>query len=307
MYKLIPIETFGTAFFYQGLTFPLFRPLLQAIKPEGSIVAIAANSDSEQPIGLALAQILPDGKSAEVISIVVEPSYRSQGIGTALLTRLEEELTLRGCTSAKLDYTTGKPTTPAWERLLAKCNWTPAVLRYLVCKSDTQQILNAPFLHKEYRLPSSFTIFPWAEITPLERVALQQQQETQPWIEPFHIPFQHETPDLEPLNSLGLRYKGQVVGWVITHRIAADTIRYTSMFVKQDLQKMARGIALVIKAIQLQVEAVSSGANIPKAIWIVNHTNTGMVSFIKKHMEPYLTFLEENRASFKSLIDTKRV
>lgn len=82
----------------------------------------------------------------------------------------------------------------------------------------------APWLNKNYRFSPSFTFFPWQEITPEERLNLQKQQETSLWIPDELSPFKHEE-NLEPLNSLGLRYEGEVVGWVITHRLSPDTIR----------------------------------------------------------------------------------
>jgi len=295
MYTLTRIENFGTALFYQVFTFLQFRPRLQALTPKGNTVAIGA-SDSDKPIGLALAEIFPDSKSAEVLSIFVARTHRRQGIGTALLTRLEEELFLRGCTSAELVYITGQPTTISLERLLQKCNWKPPQPRRIVCKSTIDKIANAPWMQK-HSLPASYTIFPWVEITPEERVAIQQQQKAKPWIPPDLIP---PTCDehLEPLNSLGLRYQGQIVGWVLTERIAPDTISYNLMFVRRDLQKMGRGISLVTNAIQRQAKA-----NIPRGIYTVWLTNSPMISFVKKHMIPYLTSLEESRGSFKSFID----
>ncbi len=295
MYTLTRIENFGTALFYQVFTFLQFRPRLQALTPEGNTVAIGA-SDSGKPIGLALAEIFPNSKSADVLSIFVARTHRRHGIGTALLTRLEEELFLRGCTSAELVYITGQPTTISLERLLQKCNWTPPQPRRLVCKSTIDKIANAPWMQK-HSLPASYTIFPWVEITPEERVAIHQQQKAKPWIPPDLIPPKCNK-KLESLNSLGLRYQGQVVGWVITERIAPDTICYDLMFVRRDLQKMARGMSLVANAVQRQAKA-----KIPRGIWTVSITNTPMVCFMKKHMAPYLTSLEESRGSFKSFID----
>ncbi|MBR8836654.1 MAG: GNAT family N-acetyltransferase [Stigonema ocellatum SAG 48.90 = DSM 106950] len=295
MYKLTRLDNFGSAFFYQAFTFPQVRHQLKALKPEGATVAISA-SDSAQPIGLALAEILPDSKSAEVHSVFVARTHRRKGIGTDLLSRLEEELFLRDCTSAELIYTTGQPTTLALERLLQKRNWTPPQPWTIVCKTTTDKIANAPWMQKS-SLPASYTLFPWVEITSEERVAIEQQQEAEPWI-PLHlIPFKHDE-NLEPLNSLGLRYQGQVVGWLITHRIAPDTIRYSCSFIRQDLQKMGRIVPLYVNAIQRQVKA-----KIPRGIWDVPLVHTSMVRFVKKYMGPYGTSLEESRRSCKSLID----
>jgi GNAT superfamily N-acetyltransferase len=295
MYTLNRIDNPLTGFLYQGFTFPRFRPHLEVLKPEGSTVAIAA-SDSDLPVGLVLAEILPDGKSAEVLSIFVEQKYRDIGIGTSLLIRLEEELFSRGCTSVNLAYTTGKPTTPTLEHLLKKCNWSVPEARTIVCKSTTDKIAGAPWMQKS-TLPAAYTVFPWVEITAEERVAIAQQQAAEPWIPPQLIPFVSEQ-DLEPLNSIGLRYQGQVVGWVITHRLAPDTIRYTCSFVRQDLQKMGRIIPLYVTAIKLQEKA-----GIPNGIWTVPFIYTSMVNFVQKRMAPYMISIEESKTSWKSLIN----
>ncbi|HAX79352.1 MAG TPA: GNAT family N-acetyltransferase [Cyanobacteria bacterium UBA11372] len=295
MYTFNRLDNAFTALPYQRFTFSLFRPLLAALKPGDSLIAIAA-SDSNKPIGLALAQILPDSNSALVFSIFVEPNYRCQGIGTELLNYLEKELISQGCTSAKLIYTSGQPTTVALERLLQKRNWTPPAPRMLVCQSTIDKIINAPWM-KRTEIPDSYSIFPWKEITQYERLALDKEQEISAWIPTTLIPFKHEE-KLEPLNSLGLRYQGQVVGWMITHRIAPDTIRYTCGFLRPDLQKMARFIPLLVKAIQLQAKA-----NIINCSCAVSVKRDSMANFVKKRMAPYLTALKESRESVKFLIE----
>jgi GNAT superfamily N-acetyltransferase len=284
----------STAVQYEKLTFPAFRYVLRSIDSQKSVIAIAA-SYLEQPVGLALAEIWEDDSSAEVRSIFVEPTQRCAGIGTALLTRLEEELSQRGCTKAELSYITGKSATPALERLLQKCNWTYPQPRVLICKGQVEPIIEAPWMKRYSRIPSSYSIFPWLEITQEERQAIQQQQETQPWIPEDLIPFQYEK-HLEPLNSLGLRYHGQVVGWVINHRLSPDTIRYTCSFVRKDLQKMGRIISLYAEAAKLQLQA-----KISNGIWTVPVAHESMVNFVKHRWAPYLTSLSETKGTFKFL------
>jgi GNAT superfamily N-acetyltransferase len=293
MYTLNILKN-STAVKYENLTFPSFRYFLRNIDSEKSLIAIAA-SYLEQPVGLALAEKRHDDSSAEILSIFVEPPHRCAGIGTNLLTRLEEELRARGCTKVKLVYTTGKPTMPAFERLLQKCNWTPPQPRMLVCKGNAEIIMEASWMKRYSRLPSSYSIFPWLEITQQERQAIQQQQETQPWIPQDLIPFQYEK-HFEPLNSLGLRYQGQVVGWVINHRLDPDTIRYTCSFVRKDLQKMGRIISLYAEACKRQFRA-----KIPNGIWTVPLIHESMVKFVKQRWAPYLNSVAETRGTFKLL------
>jgi GNAT superfamily N-acetyltransferase len=285
----------STAVKYEKLTFPAFRYVLRSIDSQKSVIALAA-SYLEQPVGLALAEIWEDdSRSAEVLSIFVEPPQRCAGIGTALLTRLEEELSQRGCTKAKLSYITGKSTTPALERLLQKCNWTCPQPRMLICKGQAEEIIQAPWMKRYSRIPSSYSIFPWLEITQEERQAIQQQQETQPWIPEDLIPFQYEK-HLEPITSLGLRYQGQVVGWMINHRLSPDTIRYTCSFVRKDLQKMGRIISLYAEAAKLQVQA-----KISNVIWTVPVAHESMVNFVKHRWAPYLASVGETKGTFKLL------
>lgn len=295
MYKLDRLDNAFTACVYQPLTFPLFRPLLQTLEPQSSIVAIAA-SDSNQPIGLALAQIQPDQQFCKVLSIFVKPNYRKQGIGTALLQRLETELNQCQCDRAELVYITGNPTTPSLERLLQKCHWSDPQPRMLVGKTTTDTIANAPWIQRK-TLPAAYQIFPWQNITTDECQAIERSQAASPWIPKDLYPFQSEE-NLEPLNSLGLRYQGQVVGWLITHRLDSDTIRYSYGFVRQDLQKMGRLIFLIANAVQLQIKAKTA----PNMIFVVSCDRTPMLQFVRKHMAPYLTAIEETRGCFKSLI-----
>lgn len=147
MYTLTRLDKFGTAFFYSPFTFARFRCRLQNLEPDGTTIAIAV-SNLDKPIGLAMAEVFPDDNYAEILSIFVAPAYRGQKIGTALLTRLEEELYIRGCTKAKLFYKTGKPTALALERLLKKSNWTTIEAWDIVCESDLDTIAKAPWFHE---------------------------------------------------------------------------------------------------------------------------------------------------------------
>ena len=155
--------------------------------------------------------------------------------------------------------------------------------------------MEAPWMKRYSRLPSSYSIFPWMEITQEERKAIQQTQDAQSWIPKDLIPFQYEQ-NLEPLNSLGLRYQGQVVGWMINHRLSPDTIRYTCSFVREDLQKMGRIISLYAEAGRRQISAM-----VPNTIWTVPLVHESMVKFVKQRWAPYLVSIDETRGTFKVL------
>lgn len=277
---------------YKNLTFPLYRNLLYELDNNKSMIAIAA-SEQEQPLGLAIAEVHPQKRSAQIYSIYVEPSHRSHGIGTDLLTQLEAEIGFRAGRTIEMVYTIDKPTTPALERLLEKCRWASPQPRMLLCNGNVEKVMEASWMKKYSHLPEGYSIFPWTEITEPERNAIKKLQEEQPWIPEDLVPFDHEK-GLEPLNSLGLRYQGQVVGWVINHRTYPDTIRYTCSFVRKDLQKMGRIISLYAEAAKLQKEA-----GIPRGMWTVPMKHEAMVNFVRQRWLPHLDSVVQTKGSQK--------
>jgi GNAT superfamily N-acetyltransferase len=236
------------------------------------------------------------GDSARVLSLFVARGHRKKNVGSTILAHLEKALAREGCTHVNLAYRSNWPSVPAIERLLQKRKWTSPQTSMLLGKTTTRRIAEAPWFD-EASLPDGFTVFPWPELTPQEREAIQQEQEAEQWYSPVLTPFQEEE-RLEPLNSLGLRYQDRVVGWVITHRTGPDTIQYTSLFVQPEFQGQGRALPLLAKAIRRQVAV---GDDVPYGIFQVEVVNEPMIKFVDRYLRPYLTSLTELRRSRKSL------
>ena len=101
---------------------------------------------------------------------------------------------------------------------------------------------------------------------------------------------------LEPLNSLGLRYQGEVIGWTITHRIDSETIRYSVMFVEERFQRMGRGFSLLTQAVKRQIDS-----GIPYATAAVSNNNPSMLHCVERYHKPYAMFISESRYSYRDL------
>ena len=276
---------------FASMTFPAFRPLLLRAAPESDVVAVGAWRRGI-PIGLGLGRILP-GEASEALSIFVAAGYRRADIATKLLTRLQQLLAERGCKSCELVYMTEGASTVALERLLEKCGWPPSQLRMMVFKFD-RTIMQARWIHA-CKLPPAFEVFFWTDLTSAERLALCRSQEEQKWIPEYLVPFQYER-DMDASNSLGLRWRGDVVGWVITHRIAVDTVRYTSLFVRQDLQRAGRGILLLAESIRIQARELGLDSF---GICSVRPNNKAMLTFLQRHAPS--ASVRETRGTRKSL------
>ena len=120
---------------------------------------------------------------------------------------------------------------------------------------------------------------------------MKESQERKPWFPDQLNPFQDEA-FIEPLNSLGLRYKGEIVGWMITHRTARDTIRYTAIYIREDLQEFGLAIPLLIESIKRQVG--NEEDPVDKATFIAFMEMKAMVRFVRRYMAPYVDELNDS-------------
>lgn len=107
---------------FASFTFPAYFQQWQARVPMTAVGAYAGDT----PVGLALA-LRPADNQAEALSLFVAPAFRGQGLATTLLGALEGALLAEGARVVTCTYTTGTPSTPAVERVLARAGWAPPV------------------------------------------------------------------------------------------------------------------------------------------------------------------------------------
>ena len=263
---------------YWGFTYPTYRPLLSSSR---EIVAIGVQQKGAG-VGLGLARVDEAQRRAELLSIAVAPAFRREGIGTAILAQLEEELRGR-CGRVDAVYTDGTPSSAAVTRILQKCGWEPIRHRMMICRTQLDLLLSAPWMQKSY-LPPAFSIFPWCTLTPEEESDVRAQRYVQ-YAEPLS-PFV-DSENIEKDTSLGLRYEGKVVGWIITHLVSADTLRVTRMWVRSDLQKRGRAVSLISESMKRYKQGMGDSA--PNGIFDVHVENRPMMEFARRRLAPYLT------------------
>ncbi len=276
---------------YQRLTYPRYSPVLDNLQ-DSRYIAISAEYNQEI-LGLAIGEIDYKQNIGQVLSLFVIPEYRRQGIGNELLIALETEIRGKNCQQIDLIYIPNK-TVIALEKILQKNGWSEPKARMLIGLGERETIKNMPWLSLDQKLPPGYEIFPWRELTSKERKTIQELQKKSPWYPDILSPFSEED-IIEPINSLGLRYNHQVVGWMITHRISENTIRYTALFVREELQSIGRGIALVARAIKLQI----NHPEINQGSFTVLIENEKMVKFTERRFKPYLDSFRKSFISSK--------
>lgn len=292
----------------QGLTYPSYRHLL-SLQPsqrhpglaEQHVVqpiAVVAWGETE-PVGLALAELPIENPSAapEVLSLFVAAPYRNQGIGTRLLEGLEQDVVRCGFDTLTAVYMTGKPGTEAVERVLVKRGWDAPVTRSVTTRFTLDEAERTPWFGRVQLPESEFQIFSWRDLTPEEKVELRRSNERSPWIAEGLEPWRHESYGYDPVSSVGARYRGAVVGWVINHVVDAKTVRFTCSFMRSDLSRRGRILPLYTESLRRL-----RGTQYDTAMFITPMKFKEMVDFVRKRCAPWGSFFGETRGVTKRLV-----
>ncbi len=296
----------------EQMTFPVYRHLLvlepTARHPEQGdtkmVQPLAVSARIEDaPIGLALGEA-PTNRSdrsdresvPQLLSVFTRPETRNRGVATRLVARLEEELTERGFERLETTYMTGKASEAAVERLLEKRGWSAPLARTVTLRFTPAEALSTPWFGRLKLPESKYEIFPWTELRPEERAELERSQAESGWIAKGLEPWEHDRHGFDPVSSIGLRYRGQVIGWVINHRLSENTVRFTCSFMNKPLGRRGRIFPLYTASLQRLKE---SGCKMCTLVTPVVYQT--MVEFVKRRCAPWATFFGETRGSSKVL------
>lgn len=295
---------------FETMTFPVYRPLLKLeprpLHPEmgdNKLVqplAIGAFLE-DKPVGLVLAETPVKGPSApgsrdpEMLSLFCHKGSRDRGVGRALVTQLEKALAERGFARVHAVYMTGKPSIAAVESILRRRRWSPPVARTVTVRFTPDEAAATPWFGVRFLEPD-YEIFPWKELTPEERAEIERSHKESPWISEGLEPWLHDRYGFDPVSSLGLRYKGEVVGWVINHRLSADRLRFTCSFVRKPLGSRGRIFPVFSASI-----ARAREAGYRHCLFITPVRFKTMVKFIERRCKRWAGFVGETRGSTKEL------
>lgn len=284
-----------------GMTFPLYRPLLAllgtgAADEEGARPVARLARVGDAPLGLVVAALpTADRPAAELLSIFVDEEARNRGLATALLAGLEADLARLGVREVTAVYMAGKPGTAALERVFEKRAFTPPRLRKVVVQCTPEEASRTDW-YREARLPSDSVIFPWVELSRDELDALKRSQGGAPWIPEILAPWncgEH----VDPISSVGLRRHGKVVGWVLTHRVRPNIVRFTACFVRADLQRRGGMFPLLVASLE---RLMGSGVI---CTFVTTSQFPEMVAFTHRRLGPFVTYCGETRGVSKVLAD----
>ncbi|MBA2369755.1 MAG: GNAT family N-acetyltransferase [Candidatus Protochlamydia sp.] len=272
---------------YQEFLSPQVLTRLQATTPEEEYwIAVEAITE-QQLVGLALAQYYFINQTAQLFVWTVKEEYRHQGIGSILLDYLETNLKEHERISGLgLEYEKNCPSAAAVEKILAKRQWPVPYVYLIRCHFDAYQF-DPQWIHTPLIIPPDMELFSWEYLAEEDRTRLAfmaDQGQFLPYLSPsrdeelIHLP-----------SSLGLRYKGKIIGWNITHLIDPDTLRFSILYLDKSYQFTGLGVQLGIQSILLQKKLP-----IPRTVLEVNLKAIDLTwrYFVKKKLMPYADKIE---------------
>lgn len=274
---------------FASFTFPAFQHLVLSPGASRGRILISAE-DRGEPVGLAVVQgVAP--KLARLRSIWVEPEKRGTGIGTLLLRECERLASDRGFDRIEAVYRSTLQDLETFEGLLAHADWESPKLRMLVIETNFETIMQARFMQHPPRLEPEYSLTPWEEVSSDELTDLHRSQKFSPevWPENYREPFHRET-------SLAIRKCGELVGWIVNHPKAPGLLRFTTSYLRDDLQGRGRMAAVIAASVHRM-----DGTGFDRGIWTVPVEFPKMILFARKRLIPFATRVTETVGAIKEL------
>ncbi len=254
------------------------------------------------PAGMALFRI-PEQQEGNIskiyfLSVFVTSLFRKSGIASKLLEESEQILVEKGFNKITGQYQKEFPMSGVAEKMLEKRGWECEPFRLVVSSHHGVGFLDDPLLKRIHgNLPKDYEYFLWKNISEEESKMLKEKIEK---LSPAYNPFNYE--DYLSYNSVGLKYKGEVVGWFITlkHHIP-NTTNYANMFVFSEHSKKGYGIGLFYETIRLEKLHLGENYLQQKFVAHVYYTNPPMIKLTERKLLKHATELTHYQRATKEI------
>ena len=284
-YQKVLLLTPATLALYASLTYPSLArgsPALERIS--GELVGLCAMVDGVM-VALALAERRRDG-GAQLLSLMVEPSWRRRGIGTGLLLRLKPVLAAEGIAPVEVRYVANALTTSALEPILERLGWQAPHTDLLLLEGHSSRLAAVGWSIR-HPLQAPYRLVAWGQLSDLQRHAT-----TGLGAPAAGHPAAQEQFQPDPQLSLVLLHNDEPVGWVLVQRSGADSLSYASLFVAPAHRGRARGLALLHGGFRRQ-----HAAAIPIARAAIASDNAALVRLVHRHLGVHLQAIDQSRIS----------
>lgn len=228
-----------------------------------------------------------------IISVIVDDSFRSRGVGSELVSKVEEIALGKGVKKIVAEYAAGKPYTSTIEHIFGKKGWSPTGSRSTVyrCSSKGRGPEEFPWWLNYEVDGLSGEILQWKDVAEADLLRLRDSG----WLPRELSPFITERM-IDCRYSLALKINGEISGWIVYHKIRKDTTVCRSLFLREDLRDKGFAPLMVIKSVKLQYED-----GIENFMFTILDSNEYVLPMVRRWMARYIVSSVEWRQTGKIL------
>ncbi|GAB3116884.1 GNAT family N-acetyltransferase [Novispirillum itersonii] len=210
---------------HASLTYPRWRHWLQP--PEGAdsadpsspvaVQAVCAADDGGTPVGLALLH-LPPGHTGRLLSVMVLPDRRRQGIGSALLRAAADCARHAGAPALMAQHNSAATGIDAYDAFMAANGWPAAETREVrgFGRAGWGRTAGKTFArHRAALVRRGYALTPWTDLTEDDAAAIRALVASGA-VPDGYDPFLMHGLDAPDLSAVLYRH-GAVVGWAKAH------------------------------------------------------------------------------------------
>ncbi len=250
--------------------------------------------------GVLLIRVQSEDNEARILWQVVAKEFQGNGIGTQLLQDGITQLKEHNIGTLIYEYFTDQPGLATVQRIFEKCKFSAPSHFGIGCQFFGLTVGKAPWVAKEFN-QDDFDLKLWRDIDDSSKAELKETGLEEMNVPSKLSPFRDDE-ILEKSNSLGLLHDGKIVGWQINHRSSRDTIRYTALFVRDDLKRYGTILPLLGQSIKLQLEMKTIFPL--HGYFVVPEEMVQMTKFVQKRFSKYADKMSEIQVS-ELILDTK--
>lgn len=268
---------------YALMTNPKYRCCLDGKDPndiDTTQIICLGLEDNGKPIGLALVSLYDVIDHAEIHTINIDKHYKNPKTLTFFLRQIENILFSANACIIIYRFLDTNPIAEDIVRVLEEEEWEGPKLKMLRFFYDAQTF-NPPWYDRPPPLPPGYIEFPWSQLKAKERKQVLIDGEQGHFT--THVSPMYDKDRIEQINSIGLRHKQQVVGWMICHRVAPDTIRYTAFYIKPEFTFTGYQLRLLVDSMRKHQES-----NVKWALFELSLEGTPVswINFVLKRLAP---------------------
>jgi GNAT superfamily N-acetyltransferase len=253
---------------YAALTFPSLAAGSSGIsKLQGELLGISAMANGEM-VGLGLAE-RQGATAAQVISLMVAPEWRGQGIGSHVLGGLSRFLGQEGVEELSIRYQTSLDGLGPLDRLLLRLGWQEPQRLYLLLEGQAKDLAAIPWPER-FPLPPAYRLEGWQPAHAVAATALGA---------PAELQAATLNSAIDQAVSLALLHGDALVGWLIVDHTGRASVRYSSLYVQPGHRVRGQALTLLVEGFRRQ-----HAAGMAMARAAVAPESTAMIRLVRRHL-----------------------